>query len=572
MRSAFLAGALVCVFAGLAIAQDDVPPAARAEYDRAEIAREESRFKEAVEFYRKAIDAHPTYVAAHAGHLAALRGQGDLYPAAELYARLVSAHPDSVDLKAFQAAALPEPEHSVEALSELSKAHPDNVRVFVELGRALLEIDDSKHAESALKTALKLDEESLSARMLMGDVFAARGKFTRARKEYATALEIDSAYVPAHLRIALAWHRGGKTDQALKELNNLLGPDNLPRLVAGHWLIASILAETGDYEGAIGALDKVLAIKKDDPRTLMAKGSLLLKQDKPILAVAIYAKVAELMPRSPEPVFCLGWAHEKSADSPEVKGKEEERTKRLKLAADAYERCAEMDPGVRPRDSLGFVSLLAGMHVEAVTQFRRATDIDPKFAAARNNLGLADDLADNRANAKKRYEEVLKKIDKKNVRAHVMLALDLWIDGSANKAIKELEKALKLDPDDDLAWTFVGDIHYDNRKTDQAIKAYKKATEINDRNFIAWYHMGIAYDDSKRKDEEADRCYRKALEAKADPPDEMILRLAILNDDTALNRLDEALKFYQLYRDLGGTEEWVPARIEELKEQLAGDG
>jgi tetratricopeptide (TPR) repeat protein len=246
--------------------------------------------------------------------------------------------------------------------------------------------------------------------------------------------------------------------------------------------------------------------------------------------------------------------------------------KRLKLAAEAYERCAGMDPGVRPRDSLGFVSLLAGMHVEAVTQFRRATDIDPKFAPALNNLGLADDLADNRSMAKKRYENVIKKIDKKNVRAHVMLALDLWVDGSHNKAIKELDRALKIDPEDDLAWTFVGDIHYDNRKADSAIKAYKKATEINDRNFTAWYHMGIAYDDAKRKDEEADRCYRKALEAWPDPEQELVLRLAIINDDTALSRLDEALKFYQLYRDLGGTEEWVPERIEELKEQLAGDG
>jgi hypothetical protein len=39
-----------------------------------------------------------------------------------------------------------------------------------------------------------------------------------------------------------------------------------------------------------------------------------------------------------------------------------------------------------------------------------------------------------------------------------------------------------------------------------------------------------------------------------------------------LNRPKEALKFYQLYVDLGGKEDWVPARIEELKEALAGDG
>ena len=71
--------------------------------------------------------------------------------------------------------------------------------------------------------------------------------------------------------------------------------------------------------------------------------------------------------------------------------------------------------------------------------------------------------------SKKKYEEVLRKIDKKSVRALVMLALDHWLDGASSKAIKGLDKALKIDPADDLAWTFLGDIHADRQKYDRPL-------------------------------------------------------------------------------------------------------
>ena len=131
-----------------------------------------------------------------------------------------------------------------------------------------------------------------------------------------------------------------------------------------------------------------------------------------------------------------------------------------------------------------------------------------------------------------------------------------------------------VDPADDLAWTFLGDIQADRQKYDRAISSYKKAVELNSSNFIAWYHMGQLYQDAKRKWEQADRCFRKALEAKADPPHELLLRLAEVNEEEALDNLGDALKFYQQYKEAGGTTEppwdWIDDRIEELKEAAEG--
>ena len=565
-----LKAALVAAFffAASAGADTTVPQEARAFLDKAEIAREEGRLEEAAGLYKQAIGKHATYWKAHAGFLACLRGTGDRGPAAALYSRLLADNPDSAELQAFAAAAK-DPDDAVAELTQLRASFAGNLRVLVELCRAQLRAGLGKEAERTAKDALKLDADSLIAHLLLGDAYLKTKKTAKARKAYQAVVDRDPSYVPAQLRLALAWHKQKKSTEGLKVLARLLSEDNLPRLVAGYWVLAHIRADLGKYEDAAKSLDRVLAIDKDDLDAQMAKGRLLLRANKPMEAAKVFLKLTEGRKSLSEAWFGLGWCYEKGADAPEIRSDPAKVKERLVAAANAYAKCAEIDPMVRPRDSLGFVYLLGDEHGEALTQFKRAKDIDPKFAPTQNNLGLAMDMADNRKSAKKRYDFVLKKIDKKNIRARVMLALSYWLDGSHSKAIKELEKVIKQAPKDDLARTFLGDIHYDKKKLNKAIRRYKEAVKLNDKNFTAWYHMGISYEE-KKKDEEADRCYRKALEANTDPPPELLLRLAEINDEELLNNIKDALQFYQLYRELGGTEEWVPDRIKELEEKLAG--
>ncbi|MHC4937603.1 MAG: tetratricopeptide repeat protein [Planctomycetota bacterium] len=565
------AAVLAALFISVAAFADEIPPEARSSYDKAQIAREEGRHDRAAELFRKAIEAHPLYEAAHVGYQAALRGTGDPFAARDLYADLVAKHGDSVELKAF-AAAVQDPAQAIETLKALAAEHPDNVRVKLELGRAQLQAGEPRAAEKPLKAVLKADANNVVARTLLGDCALARGKPRNARKEYEAALEIESGNVPARLRLALAWHADEKSGNALAVLGKLVSEDAYPNLVAAHWLLAKIRLDMGKIEDAVKSVDKILAIDKGDFDALLAKGILLLKQDKADEAVKVFTRATAKNPRSGDAMFALGWAYEQWAEDPgadDAKAKE-----RLTAAAEAYEKCTQLDPGVRPRDSLGFVYLLGNRSADAVKQFKRAADTDPKFASSVNNLGLVSDMADNRAAAKKQYEAVLRKIEKTNVRALVMLALDHWLDGASSKAVKGLEKAVKLNPKDDLAWTFLGDVHADRQKWSSALKAYEEATRLNPRNFIAWYHMGQIYQDVKSKWEEADNCYRKALSAKANPPHELFLRLAEVNEDDALDNPADALKFYKQYKEAGGSTEapwdWIEDRIEELEKQLSG--
>ncbi|MHC4849865.1 MAG: tetratricopeptide repeat protein [Planctomycetota bacterium] len=562
--------ALFVALSGFAFA-DEVPPEARSQYDKAQIAREEGRHLRAAELFKKAIEAHPLYEAAHVGYQAALRGTGDPFAARDFYDDLVAKHASSVELKAFSAA-VRDPAQAIDALKALATENSANIRVKLELGRAYLRAGDPKSAEKPLKAVLKLDANNVVARTMMGDALLARGKPKSARKEFDAALQLDNANVPARLRLALAWHAEEKSGKALAVLGKLVSEDAYPNLVAAHWLLAKIRLDMGKIPDAVKSIDKILAIDKGDFDALFAKGILLLRQDKPDEAVKVFTQATTKNPRSGDAMFALGWAYEQWAD---VAGTDDAKAKeRLTAAADAYEKCTNLDPSVRPRDSLGFVYLLGNRSADSIKQFKRAADTDQKFAAAVNNLGLVSDMADNRAAAKKKYEEVLRKIDKKNVRALVMLALDHWLDGASSKAVKGLEKAVKINPEDDLAWAFLGDVHADRQKWASALKAYEQATKLNPRNFIAWYHMGQVYQDVKSKWEEADRCYRKAVEAKASPPHELFLRLAEVNEEEALDNKADALKFYKQYKEAGGSTDepwdWIEDRIEDLEKELSG--
>jgi tetratricopeptide (TPR) repeat protein len=462
-----------------------IPPAARNSFDKASIAREEGRVQDACQLYRQAIEAHPLYWDAHASYLDCLRSLGQLSAARDVYAGLVEKHGGSFLLKVFQAASL-EPDQARTALQALSAEKPGDARALTELGRVALLGDDPRAAEKHLKQAVRSDPNLVVAHLLLGDAALRVRRWPTARKSYQAALEIDPSSAPAHLRVAVSWHRQGKSDKALEILRNLLSEDNLPRLVAGHWTLVVIHAELEQYKQALGSVDRILAIRKEDLRAHIAKGNLLLLEGDAAAAVKVLAAAAEKNPRSAAALFALGWAYEKAADAPEI----DDATKRdrLTMSAEAYEKCTRLDPTVRPRDSLGFVQLLR-QDKQAEANFKQARDIDPKFAPAVNNLGLWADIADDRAEAMKRYNIVLKQIDKQNVRALVSIALDHWLQGSRVKAIQFLEQALKIDSEDDLAWTFLGDVHWDKGNKSgfrAAVRCYRRAVAINDKNFIAW--------------------------------------------------------------------------------------
>ncbi len=86
----------------------------------------------------------------------------------------------------------------------------------------------------------------------------------------------------------------------------------------------------------------------------------------------------------------------------------------------------------------------------------------------------------------------------------------IYKQGDPKSAIEKLDGYLKSKPNDDLAWTILGNAYQDLDQQEKAEAAYKRALEINSNGFQAITSMGILRRKQGKYDE-ALAYYEKAL-------------------------------------------------------------
>lgn len=141
---------------------------------------------------------------------------------------------------------------------------------------------------------------------------------------------------------------------------------------------------------------------------------------------------------------------------------------------------AKNPEGWLAHNNLGMALLAAGRKEEALRHFRKAVELNPRFAEAQNNL----------ANQLSRL-------------------------GQTDEAILHYEKAIELNPSYAEAQNNLGCAFIRAGRSDEAIAALRKALEIDPRYAEAHNNLGNALQFAGRADEAAAQ-FRKALEIKPD--------------------------------------------------------
>ena len=215
-------------------------------------------------------------------------------------------------------------------------------------------------------------------------------------------------------------------------------------------------------------------------------------------------------------------------------------------AKEYYEEAIRIDPDYADAHfNKGLALSALGQKEEAIKCYDEAIRIDPDDASVYYNKGLAlSDLGQNEK-AIKCYSEAIR-IDPDYANAYYNKAVALSDLGRNEEAVKCYDEARRIDPDDASFRYNKGTALSDLGQKEEAIKCYDEAIRIDPDKGNAYYNKGTALSDLGRK-EEAVKAYDEAIRINPDDGD------AYYNKGTALSALgrnEEAVKCYDEARRL----------------------
>jgi tetratricopeptide (TPR) repeat protein len=161
---------------------------------------------------------------------------------------------------------------------------------------------------------------------------------------------------------------------------------------------------------------------------------------------------------------------------------------------------------------------------EAIIYFERAISIDPSCAEAWYWKGYTFEDMDNpeSPNISLNKEaitcfETAIKINPPYVDAYIDLGFCQAQIGMYDEALKSVNKALEMDPNNSGAMDVKGIVFYYLRDYDESIKWHDKAINVDPNNSDAWYNEARTYKEraSQGDDEKAAKAFEKASELDA---------------------------------------------------------
>lgn len=231
-----------------------------------------------------------------------------------------------------------------------------------------------------------------------------------------------------------------------------------------------------------------------------------------------------------------------------------------------FQKAIELDPrSAHAHDNLATVYSEKQLHREALREYLTAIELEPDSATARYNLACF--LATHGSEmAVAEYQEAIR-LDPKYPDAHLNLGLTYADQGKVPEAMKALEAAISLSPQDPFPRHELSTLLMDEGDARAAIVQLKEVTRLEPANFEAWLDLGVCYA-QKGFYAEAERAYQRAAEQKPDDPLLQYDRAALFamwdRPAEALQALREALS-----REPEKVRGWLSS--DPMFQKLAGD-
>jgi serine/threonine-protein kinase len=192
------------------------------------------------------------------------------------------------------------------------------------------------------------------------------------------------------------------------------------------------------------------------------------------------------------------------------------------------------------RINLGTVLLTKDKTDEAVAEYRRATELDPRFPLAHTGLALGLELQGKLDGAVAAYRRAMELLPNDGA-ARCHLADALGKQGKLDEAVAEYHRAIDLNPKDALARRSLAYVLGKQTKLDEAVVEYRRAAELDPKDALARRSLGDALGKQGKLDEAVTE-YRRAIELN---PKDTLAHFALGTILDRQGKVDEAIAVYR---------------------------
>ena len=404
----------------------------QAQYQLGFVLARNEKPKQALAHLEKAVALKPTDSSAQFQLAAVLRSLGDTARAREIAETFKASKSEEFKLNQLSARGAEaneflksnQPLRAAEAYRQMLELDPGNARTEYNLALALAAAHDTEGERKALEKAAAMDPKMAVARGELGLLDLSAGKLDSAREWLEGALAIDPQLISAEGNLGMVLALKGDHARAEKVFRQAIEDD--PTYAQGYLNLGLILAEQQKFADAEVQLDKALKLAPEDPGVLSASGKVKARMGKSEEGTALLREVVALAPKSAVAHLDLALA---LADSYDLPGALSETAKAVQLA---------------PRSAVahfnhGRVLFDLGRNVEA-------RQLAPDMAEPHYFLALLEKQAGNDKGAIPLLQKVVKLQPRNNV-AWYLLGQSLEHESQAREAIAAWKEAIAIDPD-----------------------------------------------------------------------------------------------------------------------------
>lgn len=356
------------------------------------------------------------------------------------------------------------------------------------------------------------DAEKATALTYIGIIYDDQGNYSGAIDSYNRALQYDRKNPIIYRNLSLSYRHNKDYRKAGKFAGKALDIDD--KNIQNRILLGNIYFEQEDYKNAIKEYETVLKIDPENSMALYNLAICLFKKGNEAAAIENLKKAGDSDKKGKVASLAYGKL-----------GVIYTRAKDFELA----EKYLKLATYYAPRDAiysynLGIIYLKQKRFDLALQEFIKAEKTGSADIEILENLGEAYFTLKNYDRSINVYNRLLSS-DTRNIRILTRMAEIYYTKGDLDMAFESYKKITEFDPTSEsarIAYLNIGNILDDAERFDEAIDAYNKALAINPKDDMALINMGITYNHAG-KPEKAIDYWKKAAALKPDSPEPLLV-------------------------------------------------